>query len=116
MKRRRIILFSGMLLILLFNLSCAEITPPTPYQVLKQPLGTGPLYKGMSKQEIIELWGQPNEINKLEQQRWTEPKEEWVYKARVPAIPVDYNYLSRTKYLYFEGDTLVDWKTEGEEK
>ena len=113
MKITKILSLSIAITILaLLVLSCAEMKPPTPYQILKHPLGTTSLKKGMAKEEVVELWGQPNKVNALEKERWAEPKEEWIYYARYPAVPVDYNYLSKTKYLYFEGNILIDWKSE----
>ena len=39
------------------------------------------------------------------------PKEEWIYQARFPGVPVDYGYVSKTKHLFFEGENLIRWET-----
>lgn len=103
-----------LLFVIFLNISCAELKPPTPIDILKHPLGTDPLYRGMSKEEVVGLWGQPNEVNKVEQEKWSPTREEWVYYARYPKIPVDANYLSKDKHLYFEGNALVSWKEKDE--
>lgn len=113
MKNLKIVFMSLLISsISFFFVSCAEISPPTPMEIIKNPLGTGHLYKGMSKEEIVNLWGQPNIVNRIEQDAWSGIKEEWTYNARYPGIPVDYNYLSKSKYLYFEDNVLINWKEE----
>jgi hypothetical protein len=65
----------------------------------------------MSKEEIVQIWGQPNAVNRLEKaSAFSEAKEEWIYNARYPAVRVNANYLSKTRHLYFEGDTLIRWE------
>jgi hypothetical protein len=113
---KKLSLVLSILLVSLFVLSCAEMAPPTPYSIIKHPLGTTPLEKGMEKEQVVILWGSPNEVNKLPEKKWVENREEWVYYARYPAIPLDYNYLSETQYLYFEGDTLINWKSESQKQ
>lgn len=117
MKEPKLILIGmGMLTMILINLSCAEVSPPTPIDILRNPLGTSPLRKGMTKEEVVSLWGQPNAIDKMETERWSDPKEEWIYDSRYPAVPVDYNYISKAQHLYFEGDILINWKSEEKAK
>jgi hypothetical protein len=99
------------ILLCLNLISCAEISPPRPVDVLRNPLGTDNLQKGMSKEEIVQIWGQPNAVNRLEKaSAFSEAKEEWIYNARYPAVRVNANYLSKTRHLYFEGDTLIRWE------
>lgn len=93
-------------------ISCAEITPPTPKEVLEKPFGSGPLYRGMPQEEVVELWGQPNVVNEISRDPIAGLREEWIYYARYPGVPVDYNYLSKTRYLYFEDGVLISWQSE----
>ncbi|MCK5306231.1 MAG: hypothetical protein KAJ66_03785 [Candidatus Omnitrophica bacterium] len=106
-----ILLFLGVV-----GLSCAEITPPSPAQILQHPLGTDSLRRGMPKEEVLELWGKPAKTITTAPDAWTDEKEEWVYDARYPAIPLDADYLSRTKRLYFEGNILIRWEEDKETK
>ena len=89
---------------------CAEINPfEAPEEVIRHPLGTESIKIGMSKEEVIKKWGKPDIINKLGAQDATgSQREEWIYKARqYAAIPVDAGYLSKNKYLYFDGNNLT---------
>ena len=88
---------------------CAEINLfEAPTQVLKHPLGTDPIKIGMSKDEVVSMWGRPDQINNLEPtDEWRTSREEWVYIGRYSKIPVDKNYLSKTKYLIFDGKHLA---------
>jgi hypothetical protein len=91
--------------------SCAEMSPPTPVDVLRNPLGTDALVQGMSKGEVIEYWGQPSSINRLEEATaFNDAKEEWIYNARYPAVRVNADYLAKTRHLFFEGDSLIRWE------
>lgn len=89
---------------------CAEINPfEAPEQIMRHPLGTESIRIGMAKEEVIKEWGKPDVVNKFGAQdvAGTE-KEEWIYKARRYAgIPVDAGYLSKNKYLYFDGNNLT---------
>lgn len=88
---------------------CAEINLfQTPTEVLKHPLGTDPVRVGMTKDEIISIWGEPDQINQLEPtDEWKTPREEWAYLGRYSKIPIDKSYLFKTKYLIFDGNNLV---------
>ncbi|MFH1856321.1 MAG: hypothetical protein ABH836_03700 [Candidatus Omnitrophota bacterium] len=89
---------------------CETLPPPTPEKIITNPFGTTPLRMGMSKEEVINLWGQPNEVTEKGQDELGTVKEEWTYQARYPVIPVDYNYLSKDKVLIFSGNSLTDWE------
>lgn len=103
-------IFLFLILSVFFMVSgCETLPPPTPYQIITNPFGTSPLKIGMTKEEVVVLWGEPNEVFKKGRDELGTPKEEWVYYARYPAIPVDHNYLSRTKKLIFAGNNLVSW-------
>ncbi len=89
---------------------CAEINPfEVPGEVLNHPLGTESIGTGSAKEEVIREWGKPDIINKLGAQDETgTQREEWVYKARrVTPVSVDAGYLSKNKYLYFDGNHLT---------
>lgn len=88
---------------------CADITPPTPEDIIKRPLGSDSVKIGMTKDRIKEMWGEPDQINYVEdKKRWGGTREEWVYTGRYSAIPIDKNYLSKTKRLYFDGESLTN--------
>ena len=88
---------------------CAGIEPPTPDEVLRKPLGTDAVKLGMTKHQVLELWGEPDEINDVtDKERWKGPREEWVYRGQYSAIPIDAGYLSKTKCLYFDGNNLTN--------
>ena len=92
-------------------ISCAEMSPPTPMDVLRNPLGTDALIKGMSKEEVTEYWGEPSSINRLEEATaFSDAKEEWIYNARYPAVQVNADYLAKTRHLFFEGNSLIRWE------
>lgn len=96
--------------VLLYLIGCAELNLfEAPGEVIKHPLGTDPIRLGMSKDEVTNVWGKPDQINQLEStDEWKTPREEWVYIGRYPnIIPVDRSYLSKTKYLIFDGKHVV---------
>lgn len=89
---------------------CAEINPlQAPAEVIRHPLGSESVRVGMSKDEVISVWGKPDITNRLEVTDATGMvKEEWIYKARqYSPIPLDAAYLSKNKYLYFDGNNLT---------
>lgn len=106
MKR---IILSAALIFIVFVSGCETLPTPTPKEILSNPIGTSPLRMGMPKEEVVVLWGQPNEVIHIGQDELGTAKEEWIYHARYPAIPIDYNYLSKTKHLIFQGDNLTNW-------
>ena len=106
----------GVLIMLLLALGalaisgCAEIDPfETPAEVIRHPLGTESIRIGMSKEEVISKWGEPDITNKLPATDVSGSQgEEWVYKARrYTPVPVDVGYLHKNKYLYFDGNNLT---------
>lgn len=81
---------------------------PKPDDVLKYPLGKTDLKIGMTKHEVESKWGKPDEIRTIDDKnRWKDPREMWVYRAQT-GIPIDADYLSRTRKLYFDGHYLTD--------
>jgi len=90
---------------------CAGIEPPNPGDIIRQPLGKDGLRAGMTKNEVMSIWGEPDTKNNnvlLEGSGKT--REEWVYNARYEGIPIDKRYFSQTKRLYFDGNNLTDFK------
>ncbi|UCH12146.1 MAG: hypothetical protein JSW18_04840 [Candidatus Omnitrophota bacterium] len=109
---RQIYLFVSILAILTFFLTgCAEIEPPGP-DVLISPWSSMPNIRlGDTKEDVISRWGEPDEKNEIGVDELGVAKEEWVYYGRYPMVPVDYQYVSKTKYLYFEGNILIRQET-----
>ena len=88
---------------------CSAIIIPNPDEVIQHPLGTESIKIGMTKQRVESLWGKPDDVRMVEdKERWTQPREMWVYRAQYGSIPVDAGYLSKTKRLYFDGENLTD--------
>ncbi len=88
---------------------CAGITPPTPDDMIRQPLGKSSLQVGMTKSQVESLWGKPDDVRAAEDKaKWGGIREVWVYRAQYGAIPVDVDYLSKTERLYFDGDNLTN--------
>ena len=94
----------------LILLGCAEIDPfETPGQVIRHPLGTESIRVGMTKNEVISYWGEPDLVNPLPTTDASNSQgEEWVYKAsKYTPVPIDKGYLNSNKYLYFDGKNLT---------
>lgn len=100
-------------IILVFLFGCAEIQPPNPIEIIKHPWGTNPDIKiGMTKEEVVKYWDQPDQVEQLGTDRWGVTKEKWTYFGRYPDVPLDYKYLSITKVLYFDGNRLTSVDSE----
>ena len=112
MKNKQVIssLVIGVL-ILVFLAGCAGITPPNPVDVIRNPMGKD-VRIGETKGEIIAKWGEPDRRTPMGFSKFGAEKEEWVYIGRYPSVPLDYKYVSKTKYLYFEGNVLTNYKVE----
>ncbi len=95
----------------LFLTGCAEIEPPTPDAIISPWSSMPNIRLGNTKEEVISRWGKPDTINKLGVDELGVAKEKWIYYGRYPMVPVDYQYVSRTKYLYFEVNILVRQET-----
>jgi len=90
-------------------LGCNTLTIPTPDDIIKKPLGSESVKIGMSKQQVESIWGKPDHISTAEnKEKWSSPREVWIYNARYGAIPVDAGYLSKTQKLYFDGENLTE--------
>ena len=87
---------------------CADVPIPTPDYIIERPIGTDSVKIGMTKDRVRELWGDPDQINDVEnKERWGGSRVEWVYRARTE-LPVDAGYLSKTKKLYYDGENLTN--------
>ena len=89
---------------------------PTLHGTLTHPFGTGTPDRGTTKEEVLANWGNPNRIIPHGSDELGNPKEEWIYEGRVPVLPVDYGYVSQTKHLFFEGNSLQRWEAEGSQQ
>jgi len=86
---------------------------PTAEEAMRHPFGTGaPFTLGTTKAEILDWWGHPATVIPMGVDELGNIKEEWIYTGMLPGLPIDQEYISRTKHLYFEGNNLVRWKTE----
>ena len=95
---------------------CSEIETPTAHQAMTHPFGTGASFtRGTTKAEIVEAWGKPKHVVPHGVDELGNTKEEWIYEGWLPGLPIDHEYLSRTKHLFFEGDHLANWKTQENE-
>ncbi|MBN1406046.1 MAG: hypothetical protein JW946_05965 [Candidatus Omnitrophica bacterium] len=99
-------------LVIFFISGCAEIQPPNPVDIITSPFGSATdSHIGDNKDDVISRWGEPDEKNEIGVDEIGVKKEQWVYYGRYPMAPVDYRYISKTKYLYFEGNALVRQET-----
>jgi len=97
-------------LLTIFAYGCSMLESiPSPGEVIKYPLGKSTLKIGMTKQEVEFKWGKPDSISTVEdKKRWPDPREVWVYNPQTSSIPIDADYLSKIRKLYFDGDYLTD--------
>lgn len=95
--------------ILFFISGCTEVDLPTPEDVIKRPLGTESVKLGMTKEQVVDLWGEPDNVKyqEIDESGDIRSRELWIYKGRYSQIPVDAGYLSKSKYLYFDGKNLA---------
>ena len=92
---------------------CSEIQAPTPYEAATHPFGTGgPFTRGATKAEVLEAWGKPDHVISRGVDELGNVREEWIYTGRLQSLPIDYEYVSRTKHLFFEGENLARWTSE----
>jgi hypothetical protein len=95
---KRIISLLLIIIISLFNVSCAERAayvakhPELPI-TYKKAITAGKIMIGMTKEQVIASWGNPNKINKSVGS-WG-VHEQWVYSSQ---------------YLYFENGKLTSWQ------
>jgi hypothetical protein len=108
-SKLKVFIVLALISFVLFSAGCADFTAPTPEYIIKRPLGTSSVKLGMTKGKVKELWGEPDQVNLVEgDERWGGKREEWVYVGRYSTLPVDAGYLSKTKRLYFDGNSLTN--------
>ena len=92
----------------LFVAGCTDVGMPTPEEIVKRPIGTDSVKIGMTKDKIRQLWGDPDKIEYDVKNKalWAGTREEWTYFAR-SNLPINAGYLSKTKRLYFDHDSLT---------
>lgn len=97
---------------LLNVLGCSGIEPPMPDKILTHPLGTTPLKIGMTKANVRNIWGEPDLIRHVGESSGpgSTTKEEWIYYGRMSTLPINCGYLARPQHLYFDGDSLTNFK------
>ncbi|MFH1847486.1 MAG: hypothetical protein ABH869_08055 [Candidatus Omnitrophota bacterium] len=91
-----------------FVSGCADIDVPGPGQLLRGPLGEGSLKVGMSKSQAISIYGEPDKKGRVVSGEWKGEREEWMYSARYPVLPVNAGYLAENLYLYFDDDRITN--------
>ena len=98
---------------MMLAVGCSEMETPTARQALSHPFGTGaPFTLGTTKQKVLEDWGPPDHVVKRGVDELGNIREEWIYRGRLQNLPIDYEYMSRTKHLFFEGNHLARWSSE----
>ena len=87
---------------------CADIEVPQGERFLKDPAGEGSLKTGMTKAQVVSVYGEPDIKGTVISDEWNEPREEWIYNATASVLPVGAGYLSEDLYLYFDGKNLTN--------
>jgi hypothetical protein len=93
--------------VLVYITGCAGIEPPSPKQFIEHPFGTSMLRAGLTKDQVVAQWGEPDLKEHDNAGKWGNAKERWTYYGRMSGLPVDEGYLTKTQYLYFDGKNLV---------
>ncbi|MDD4879400.1 MAG: hypothetical protein PHR22_02965 [Candidatus Omnitrophica bacterium] len=86
---------------------CAGIEPPSPKQIIEHPFGTSMLRAGLTKDQVLAQWGEPDLKEFDNTGKWGNAKERWTYYGRMSGLPLDEGYLTKTQYLYFDGKNLA---------
>jgi hypothetical protein len=111
--RQKLVRPAAALIAAVFLSGCAGITAPTAEELIKEPLRKGSLRIGMTKEHVESLWGKPDEKRIVEDtDKWAGSRELWVYRARTSVVPIDLDYLSKTKKLYFDQERLTNIEEE----
>jgi hypothetical protein len=87
---------------------CAEIKTPKPGEFFKDPLGEGALNIGMTKSQVLVIYGEPNIEGTVSSGEWSQTRNEWLYRATYSGLPTGIGYLSEDLYLYFDGESLTN--------
>jgi hypothetical protein len=99
---------AGCIAAVFFVAGCAEVKMPTTSQILKDPLGEGSIKVGMTKDQVVSVYGEADMKRMVVSEEWNGTREEWLYKARYSSLPVNAGYLSDDLYLYFDGPSLTN--------
>lgn len=100
-------IFLALALCMMFMYGCSVIEEvPTPDKILKTPLGTDSVKVGMTKEQVKSIWGDPDFINFEEDKEAKRSREVWTYRPKVD-VPVNADYLYKTRKLYFDGTSLT---------
>ncbi len=101
-------IFTVLAAVLTYLPGCAGIEPPSPKQIIEHPFGTSMLRAGLTKDQVLAQWGEPD-LKEFDDgtSKWGNAKERWTYYGRMTGLPVDEGYLTKTQYLYFDGKNLV---------
>ena len=106
-------LFLMIAMVFFFPAGCSEIKTPTAGEVVTHPFGTAtPFPRGTPRAEVLEAWGKPDIVIPHGTDELGNAREEWIYRGRIQSLPIDYEYVSRTKHLFFDGNNLTRWSTE----
>ena len=90
---------------------CAEIETPTLDYALTHPLGTKTMVsRGTPKDEVIEKWGEPNDVIDMGFDDMGLEKEAWIYDAWFPKVPLDHKHFSKSKKIYFTGGYVTGYE------
>lgn len=105
-------LFFAVTLASFFFAGCGDTYIPSAREALEKPLGTGPEFTlGSTKDKVLDSWGPPDMVLKHGMDEIGNVKEEWIYHGRMQSLPIDVEYVSRDKHLFFEGDNMVRSET-----
>jgi hypothetical protein len=102
------LLIVGLIVPFILVAGCADIEAPKASQVIKNPLGPGSVKVGMTKPQVIDVYGEPDIRGTVTSDKWGGPREEWIYRGRYSALPVSAGYLAEDLYLYFDGQNLTN--------
>lgn len=100
-----------LVLVIFLILGCADVKTPTAQYALTHPLSTKTMVvSGTSKEEVIEKWGEPNDVIEIGFDDTGLKKEAWIYEAWFPNMPLDHRHFSRRKKIYFIGDYATGYE------
>ena len=102
----RKVLVAGIIVFYGFIAGCADITIPNTTDFIKDPL-TSPVKIGMTKNQVMDIYGGPDIKDTAISDKWGKSREEWIYRAS-SGLPLGTAYLSRDLYLYFDGENLTN--------
>ena len=87
---------------------CGDTYVPSAKEALEKPFGTGPEFTlGTTKAQVLNDWGSPDMVLQHGVDEIGNVREEWIYHGRMQSLPIDVEYVSRDKHLFFEGDNMV---------